>query len=256
MNSSGLTTCSSRLTMKKLLLLILLLFLPGLVWAEQIKISGTTNTDDVKFAVGQGADRNYGIATTMAVANNSGILLRINNLGGLLPANATMISVVCSLYCITNSADGYLVFFRCLKSGWKEGIKNNAACVDSGATLNDWNCTANEWTTANCGSAADSVENTGDGVRPDRWATPAGDSVNVTTVNTWYGFSVGAALAQEWYAGTATGGVFLYTPYALSLGDNTFASSEYTTDATKIPFWTITYKAPNRRNNLIRKIIK
>jgi hypothetical protein len=232
--------------MRKLFCLIFILLLATSAYGATLQISGTTNTDDTHIR-STAANTNYGTATTIAVASVFKTLIKTNNLSGLLPANATITSCVCSLYVTTNTADGYIYAYRVLKP-WTE----------TGATWNDWVTTDYEWTTVGCMSAADSVDNSGDGVRPDRWATPAGDSVNVTTVNTWYGFSVGAALAQGWYDGTiANNGILLTASWATP--NNTFASSEYTTDATKIPFWTITYTVPitnTRRPALIKKMLK
>lgn len=229
--------------LKFLIYVLLLLSVTPLfsVQAEQLIIKGTTNVEDANIR-SNAANTNYGTLTTISVASIFNTLIRVKNLSTLLPANATITSAVCSLYCTTNTTDGYVYAYRVLKP-----------YTGAGVTWNDWVTTDFEWTTVGCNDAADSVDNSGDGVRPDRWVTPESDSVNVTTVDTWYAFSVSAALAQAWYAGTAVeNGILLKSSWATPA--NTFASSEYTTDATKIPFWTITYKAPNRRNNLIRKI--
>lgn len=244
--------------MKKLLLIILLIStICSTSRPANLTVTGTTNIDDVRLASGAGADRNYGIATTYAIsATGVGVVaIRVKNLSTLLPANTTILNLTLYLYCTTNTVDGYYQFYRILKP-WREGQQNNATCADSGATSNDWNCTDNEWTTAFCQSAADSVDNDADGARPDRWATPCGDSVNVTTVNTWYAFVIDTSLANSWYRGDfAENGVLIQSSF--SGYGNTFASSEYTTDATKVPYAVITFITPeNRRNNLIRKIIR
>jgi len=259
-----------------LFILLVMFFCAKVALSDQLKISGTTNTDDAQILYNRpwglgtydpavGFNNNYGATTTGYITTLGAaesdttfyrFFIRPKNLSSLLPANANVTACVCSLYCSTNSIDGNVSAYRVLKP-WVEGDENGTDNDDGDITYADWASDASEWGTFGCMNAADSVDNSGDGTRPDRWTT-AMSTVNVTTVNTWYSWTVDTATVNGWYHGTMTenGIVFI----AAAGANNRFYCSEYTTDTTLIPRFFITYtvSAPtnNRRNNLIRKIMK
>lgn len=225
--------------MKKVFtILALILLLASGSWADVLKIDGTTNVEDARIA-SVAANYNYGSNNYLVIQSTSDyVLIRVKNLSALLPVNATISSCVCSLYCQNNNTDGNVSAYRVFKP-WGEGTNIWETCNTSGASWNDWVCIDFEWGTAGCNNASDAgSDNSGDGTDYDRKAT-AEVTVNVTTVNTWYGWSISTALAQGWYDGTINEeGIILISDGA---ANNTFYSTEYTTDATKCPVWTITY---------------
>lgn len=237
--------------LKKLFFLFLILLLAvSLAGADVIQIKGTDNVDDAKLAAVAGSNRNYGVTTTLAVNTTINYMVnRVKNLSSLLPANATISSCICSLYCVTNSIDDTIYTDRVFKP-WVEGDEDGTDNDDGDVTYNDWTSDANEWGTEGCLCADDNgVDNNADdgdceAALADRKTTPESKTF-VSTVDTWYGFSVSSALAQAWYNGTATENGVILIGNHLTNGSNTFASSEYTTDTSKVPFWTITYTIPH-----------
>lgn len=233
----------------------LILLLTGTAGALTLKIDGTTNVEDAKIMSGADADKNYGSTVTGLVSSTSSFLIRVQNLSSLLPANATISSCVCSLYCTTNTADGNIYTYRIFKP-WVEGDENGVDDNDGDVTWNDWASDADEWGTAGCACANDDgVDNSQDGTCDasgrDRKATAEGQTY-VGTVNTWYGFHVSAGLAQDWYDGDANEeGIILH--YGTT-SDNIFNSTEAISNK---PFWTITYTVSGgRRNREIRSKLR
>lgn len=241
------------------ILCLLILLLAGQGWALTLKIEGTTNVEDAHIQGGLNANKNYGGAATGSVKSTgpTHFLIRVQNLSSLLPANATITAFVCSAYCTDNTEDATIAAYRNFKP-WVEGDEDGVDDDDGDVTYNDWASDEFEWGTAGCACANDDgVDNNQDGTCDasgrDRKAT-AEDTENVTTVNTWYAWSVTAALAQGWYDGTINEeGIIL--PYATA-GNNTFATTENATAANR-PFWTITYHTPGgRRNREIRSKLR
>jgi len=201
-------------------------------------ISGTTNVEDAYMdQYGVKADYNYGGADDVEarVIYLNG-LIRVKNVASELGGGATITGCVDSMYCNTNYGDGNTSAYRVFKP-WIEGTKSG---VDPGAepscTWNDWSSDTYEWTTAGCNSADDDgSDNSGDGTGADRKAT-AEDTENVTTVNTWYAWSISSDLAQGWYDETINeeGIVLIGVEDAYNL----FSSTE---DNSNQPFWTFTY---------------
>ena len=215
----------------------------GLSFADEVlKISGTTDVEDASMRSNL-PDNNYGAMTTLTVSAIFNSVIRVKNLSSLLPANATITACVCSLYCTTSSLEANISAYRVFKP-WVEGDEIGTNNDDGDVTGNDWASDANEWGTAVCMCAGDDgVDNTQDGTcnaaGRDRKATAEAAATNVTTGSTWYAWSVTTALAQGWYDGTIeeNGIALIYE----TIGNNAFASTEYITDGTKVPFWTITY---------------
>lgn len=224
-----------------LILFCFIFVLPINGWADEVlKITEAANIEDT-YLESDAPDYNFGSRNELQIAvwvsEHWYSLIRVQNLATLLPAYAHITICACSLYCYDNQVDGTISAYEVFKTRWIEGTQNAAICADSGASWNDWNCTALEWAVAGCGAAYDTGhDNSGDGVNSDRKATAEG-SMNVTTVDTWYGFTVSNALAQGWYDGTiAENGVILIDP----TGYNGFRSTEHADPALR-PFWTITY---------------
>ena len=224
--------------------------LASTAWADVKVITGTTNTEDAPIASGGNADLNYGGQSYGAIYfNQIRILLRVKNVATELGENATITSAVCSLYCFSNSTDGDIAAYRVFKP-WVEGTQEGGS-DEPGATWNDWDNDDWEWGTAGCESADDGgSDNSGDGTGADRKAT-AEDTETVTTINTWYAWSVANALAQGWYDGTIEEeGIIL-----IGIDDvyNSFRLSEHAT----APFWTFTYTvdgAPAANTSYVRRI--
>ncbi|MFA4835044.1 MAG: hypothetical protein WC749_03090 [Dehalococcoidia bacterium] len=206
----------------------------------ETQISGTTNVEDASIS-NAAADNNTGGSIILSVRNATvllKILIRVKNVASSLGANATISAATVSLYCDANTTDGDVSAYRVFKP-WIEGVADNTDpgnASGDGATWNDWDADASEWGTVGAGNASDSgADNSGDGTDYDI-KTTAESTTNVTTVNTWYSWSVAAALAQGWYDGTiGERGVLLYGP------NNRFTSTE---GASNTPYWTFTYTAP------------
>lgn len=236
---------------------ILILFVASTGWGLTLKIEGTTNVEDAYLQSLLEADNNYGGAVTGKVIATTNFLIRVQNLSSLLPANATITACVCSLYCTTNTADGDVMAYRMVKP-WVEGDEDGVNDDDGDVTWNDWASDEFEWGTAGAACANDdAVDNNQDGTCDasgrDRKAT-AEDTEEVTTVNTWYAWSVSADLAQNWYGEIINEeGILLVSDGTSS---NQFASTENLTVANR-PFWTITYHTPGgRRNREIRSKLR
>jgi len=216
------------------------------IWHNDTKkIEGTTNVED-NYIWTTSPDKNYGSGPVLFLyqSSPSNVLIRVKNVSTELGAGATISACVCSLYCEVNATDGTGAAYRIFKP-WEEGTQYNATCESPGCSWNDWACTDNEWTTEGCLCARDGgVDNSYDGgvcnqdVRADRKAT-AEDTENVTTVNTWYAWSVSAALAQDWYDGTANENGIIIVDVG-SGSNNSFTSTE---GASNQPFWVFTYTA-------------
>lgn len=233
---------------KKFILFILLFILSGNGQAEVLKISDTTNVQDVWIGAGSDADMNYGGQYYMwAITTGDHFLVKVKNLAILLPANAVITSCVCSLYCYTNTIDASISAYRVFKP-WVEGDQTGQTCTGTNATWNNWQCFASAWGTAGVGCAGDDgYDNAQNGTcnvsGRDRKAT-AEATVNVVTVNTWYGWSISSVLAQGWYDGTIEerGIIFINDG---GVGSNRFYSTEY--EAPYLPSWTITYTVTGMR---------
>lgn len=214
------------------LLFIPWLYCPSLSWAGDttyVTIKGTDNISDA-YINSSDPDMNYSPEVDLRVSSTCNAIISISGLAGFLPANAIINSCICNLYCTVNTTDGNISACQIFKP-WD----------DEAVTWNSWD-DRNIWGTAGCQCAGDdgvdnSQDNHCDEHDRDRKAT-AEATVNITTANTWYGFTISNALAQDWYNQTAgENGILL--DYVS--GSNAFASSEYTTDTTKIPFVTIGY---------------
>lgn len=271
--------------MRKLVFVLFILLLATSAWGATLQIKGTTNTDDAMIAYENAYnaldehweatlyDNNYGATTTGIVrwlvsAESDTVYLRFlirpKNLSSLLPANANITAMSCSLYCSTNTTDGNVIAYRVLKP-WVEGDENGTDNNDGDVTYADWASDGSEWETFGCmcgidggiDNSEDGADKCNDGGSADRLETAIA-TTNVTTVNTWYSWSIPTELAQGWYDGTylENGIILLSTATAA----NTFFTSEYTTDATKVPRFFITYTvaAPTntRRPALIKKMLK
>ena len=209
---------------------------------EVLKISGSTNVDDAWIGSGSDANYNYGGQYYMwAIQAGDGFFVGVKNLATLLPAYTVISTCVCSIFCSVNATDANISIYRVFKPT-VEGDQTGQTCADSGVTWNNWRCSNSAWGTAGVGCAGDdgvdnSQNGTCDATGRDRKATPE-TTVNVTTVDTWYGWSVSPELAQGWYDGTIAerGVVFINDD---GVGSNQFYSTEQ--DVPYRPFWTITY---------------
>lgn len=199
-------------------------------------ITGTTNVEDAVFSVGA-ADSNYGAATTFIVrsgAVDTKSAIKVNSLDSILGPGVTISAASVYAYCTSNDVDGNISAYRLLKP-WVEGDENGVDNDDGDITWNDWASDGSEWGTAGALNASDAgTDNSGDGTGYDTLAT-AESTTNVTTVSTWYSWSVSAALAQGWYDGTFNeNGVLLNSASTR----NTFNSAENTSNPA---YWSFTY---------------
>lgn len=211
-------------------------------------IDGTTNVEDACI-ISTANLINYGSAVYLGVRGTYRSLIRVKNVATELGVGATITGCVDSMYCYFQTVDGDIGAYRVLKP-WEEGNLNNVDPEEGeGCTWDDWYADSKEWAIAGCDSANDQgVDNSGDGDEPDRKAT-AEDTENVTTVNTWYAWSISTTLAQGWYDGTINEeGIILIWDGA---SKNNFYSTENDSNQ---PFWTFTYTtgeppevAPTRR---------
>jgi len=207
------------------------------VWAEVKKIEGTTNLDDAMIRSGA-ADNNYGDMGnddfTIQAATYFA-LIRVKNVASELGENATISACICSIYCSSEQLGAkWLRTYRVFKP-WVEGDENGVDNDDGDVTWNDWASDEYEWTTAGCGSADDGgSDNSGDGTGADRKATQeSAQSVNATG---WFGFTISAELAQDWYDGSANeNGILLWTD---SNGSSQWRGTEAVTNQ---PFFVFTY---------------
>jgi len=231
----------------------------AVVWHNDTKkIEGTTNVEDVEIG-DYYLDRQNGqseetvIETHYGVHNQyDGVLIRPKNITSELGAGATNITATCSLYCVVNLHDDDISAYRVFKP-WVEGILDGATCTGTGngATGNDWDCLSLEWGTILCANTSDAgSDNSGDGTDYDRKST-AESNVSVTTVNTWYSWSISTELATGWYDGTiGERGIILLG--SIDEGRNDFYSTEYTTDPTLCPFFVFTYDVAPSDTALLR----
>lgn len=210
--------------------------------ADVAQLKGTTNTEDARIdgSPPPEANYNYGGGTWIGADGDASIvfLFRPVNVASELGENATITACVCSLYLTTGAPENTISAYRCYKSDWQEGTKDAAdPGAETSCTWNDWQSDAKEWGTAGCESADDGgSENTGDGTGADRKAT-AEDATAVGATGAWYSWTISNALAQEWYAGTATGGLVFINAGST---EKRFYSSEYA-NADYHPRFYITY---------------
>jgi hypothetical protein len=229
------------------------------IWHNDTKkIEGTTNVEDAMIVEGS-PNNNYGATTIMRAiwSNDRLALVRAKNLATEIGAGATITDAICSLYCSINSDDGNTAAYQIFKP-WVEGDENGVDNDDGDVTYNDWASDANEWTTEGVLCAGDdgsdnSQDNSAcNAARRDRKST-AESTVNVTTINTWYGWDISNALAQGWYDETKNEeGIILK-------GTGVFASNYFNTTeaASNQAFFVFTFtvaagEAPTGRR---RKII-
>lgn len=222
----------------------LLFLLPALAFAETKKIEGTTNVEDA-MCVAAAPENNFGARENFIIRSTTAIyaLIRVKNVASELGAGATITGCVCSLYCYTNTADGDYGAYRTFKP-WVEGDEDGVDNDDGDVTYIDFQSDALEWT---IGISAcmndDGVDNSFDNGSCDapekrNHKATAEDTETVNAVG-WYAWNISTDLAQGWYDGTINEeGIILIhsgTP------DNTFYSTEYTTDPSLCPFFVFTY---------------
>jgi len=241
---------SNKLRVFFLFLSTFLLLAPWTVpaFAATKKISGTTNVEDTYMAK-DNPDWGYGGSNELVVASKyvgtyyDRALIRVKNVASELGAGATNITAVCSVYCWYNYIDDNIGAYRVFKP-YKEGTIYADICTgtDKGVSWNDWNCLDLEWGTVGCANASDAgSDNSGDGTDYDRKATAEASATSVTTVNTWYSWSISTELATGWYNGTIAENGIILVGDTTTGGYNKFYSTEYGTDATKCPFFVFTY---------------
>jgi len=189
----------------------------------------------------------YGGLTTLHIYTmgsfGQAIFIRVKNVATEIGVGATITGAVCSLYCSGMSTAGVIDAYSVFKP-WVEYSLTAQNCVGNtkGVTYDDWNCTAEEWTTAGCACEGDDGSDNdtdggvcGTGTR-DRKST-AESSTEVTGTG-WWSWSVTAALAQAWYDGTKNEeGIFLMN----ESGDNNNTDYTSTEGASNQPYWLFTY---------------
>ena len=217
------------------------LFLCSVAHADSLIYQGINYIEDAKINSAS-ANTNYGTGTqisvyALATASRS-LLIRAYGVAEMLTSSDYVDSVRLGLYASAftscNSQPEKIAFYRVLKP-----------FAEAYMTWNDWYTTDSEWTTAGCQNAADSVDNRGDGARPDRWAT-AFDTLIISTTG-WQYLDI-TDLFNNWRTGTYAENGILGKPisfpcfdYAETRDSVNFWSTNYTTDTTLRPRLAIYY---------------
>lgn len=233
------------------LILISFLILLSLAKGETKKMSGIGYIED-SFIRLDAPDWNLGSDDVLAVSDYSEAikyrsLIRVRNVGNILGTNVAITACVCSLYVYGGAYPCNVSAYRVFKP-WCEGPLAGGICVDSGVTWDDWDCTADEWTTTGCDCAGDGgFDNDCDGGVCDddcRDRKSTAESSTEVTEEGWWSWDISPALAQGWCDGKLDeNGIVLITA---SDGKYFYArSTEYGTEYE--PFFTFTYEKVDMR---------
>lgn len=237
--------------------LILILFLAGSVLADQVTITGTTDSEDADI-YNSIPDGSFGGRTFFRVGDGfAGIkaVVRFKNFG--IPAGSDITLVTLRLFKQSGTGESGDVSAYLIWKDWIEGddTDGGSSCTD-GVTSDDWDCANNfEWDTFQvfCADNAGS-DNTAQEVggcvadSADRKATASATTTVGIAVSQYYEWTINNQDVQDMVDGVK--GFYGWSMERTTAEDHTFTASE---NGSNMPELVIDFTPPAGQKVMIRK---